>query len=185
MAPLFKISGFSRNSDCQHDERISPYTISARRGRLLAFPPLLASVLLVFIVTSLLVKRFWCKYLCPLGAMLVVFNKISPLRVVIDRDRCTHCNRCQAECPVGIPGIPENIRSAECVRCLECLETCVVPDAVTLRVGCRGLRNHPCLDKGTNHPPVQAHTPQLDSGLILINLGLVISLGCAKISLLR
>jgi polyferredoxin len=97
--------------------------------------PLLVSVLLIFIVTSMLVKRFWCKYLCPLGALLVVFNKISPLRVVIDRDRCTHCSRCEAECPVDIPGIPENIRSAECIRCLECLETCAVPDAVTLRLG--------------------------------------------------
>ena len=97
--------------------------------------PLLVSVLLIFIVTSMLVKRFWCKYLCPMGALLVVFNKISPLRVVIDRDRCTHCNRCEAECPVDIPGIPENIRSAECVRCLECLETCAVADAVTLRLG--------------------------------------------------
>ncbi len=59
--------------------------------------PLLASVLLTFIVTSMLVKRFWCIYLCPMGASLVVFNKISPLRVVIDRDRCTHCRRCEAD----------------------------------------------------------------------------------------
>lgn len=97
--------------------------------------PLLASVLLTFVVTSMLVKRFWCKYLCPLGAMLVIFNKISPLRVVIDRDRCTNCSRCEAECPVDIPGIPENIRSPECIRCLECLETCSIRDAVTLRLG--------------------------------------------------
>ena len=97
--------------------------------------PLLASVLIIFIITSMLVKRFWCKYLCPLGAMLVLFNKISPLRVVIDRDRCTDCSRCEAECPVDIHGIPENIRSPECVRCLECLETCAIPDAVTLQLG--------------------------------------------------
>ena len=97
--------------------------------------PLLASVLLTFVVTSMLVKRFWCKYLCPMGALLDIFNRISPLRVVFDRDRCTHCGRCEAECPVDIPGIPENIRSTECIRCLECLETCAVRDAVTLQLG--------------------------------------------------
>ena len=96
--------------------------------------PLLVSVILTFVATSMLVKRFWCKYLCPMGALLVIFNKISPLRVVIDRDRCTDCSRCEADCPVDIPGIPENIRSTECIRCLECLETCAVPDAVTLRL---------------------------------------------------
>ena len=57
------------------------------------------------------------------------------LRVVFDRDRCTHCGRCDVECPVDIPGIPENIRSTECIRCLECLETCAVRDAVTLQLG--------------------------------------------------
>ena len=97
--------------------------------------PLLASVLLTFVVTSMLVKRFWCKYLCPMGAMLVIFNKISPLRVFIDRDHCTDCSRCEAEWPVDSPRIPENIRSTECIRCLECLETCAVRDAVTLQLG--------------------------------------------------
>ena len=97
--------------------------------------PLLASVLLTFIATSMLVKRFWCKYLCPLGAALSIFNKFAPLRVKIDQNRCPHCGRCDAECPMDITPIPENMRSLECIQCLECLETCTVKDAIELRLG--------------------------------------------------
>jgi len=96
--------------------------------------PLLWSVLITFVITSMLVQRFWCKYLCPLGALLAVFNKIAPLRIVIDQDRCTTCHRCDADCPVDIATIPENMRSLECVQCMECLETCTRPDTIDLRL---------------------------------------------------
>lgn len=97
--------------------------------------PLLVSVLIIFIVTSLFIKRFWCKYLCPLGAFLTFTNKFAPLRVTIDKNKCTGCSRCEAECPVDIPAIPENMRNLECVQCLECVETCAVEDTAVLKLG--------------------------------------------------
>ncbi|RLD06609.1 MAG: hypothetical protein DRI32_02280 [Chloroflexi bacterium] len=97
--------------------------------------PLLASVLLTFIFTSMLIKRFWCKYLCPLGAALAIFNKIAPLRVTIDNRKCTDCGRCDTECPMGIEAIPENMRNLECIQCLECVETCAIEDTVVLKLG--------------------------------------------------
>ena len=97
--------------------------------------PLLVSVLVTFIITSMLIKRFWCKYLCPLGAFLAITNKFAPLRVIIDKNKCTDCGRCEAECPVNIPAIPENMRNLECVQCLECVETCAVEDTVVLKLG--------------------------------------------------
>lgn len=96
---------------------------------------LLGVVLLVFVVSSLLVKRFTCKYLCPLGAGLAVFNKFSLIRVHSDKESCNHCGRCDNECPMDIETVPDNLRSAECVRCLECLETCSKPDTLDLRLG--------------------------------------------------
>ena len=96
---------------------------------------LLWSVLITFVITSMLVQRFWCKYLCPFGALLAVSNKIAPLRIVIDQDSCTSCHRCDADCPVDIAPIPENMRSLECVQCLECIETCTRPAAIDLRLG--------------------------------------------------
>lgn len=97
--------------------------------------PLLGLVLIGFIASSMLVKRFTCKYLCPLGAGLALFNKFSLVHPVADEAHCNHCGRCDNECPVDIEPVPDNLRSAECIRCLECLETCTKPDAMSLRVG--------------------------------------------------
>ena len=96
--------------------------------------PLLGVVLVVFVGSSLLYNRFSCKYLCPLGAILGVFNKISPVHISINNSNCSDCGRCENECIVDIPDLQEKIRSTECVRCLECLETCSTKDVVELRI---------------------------------------------------
>ena len=96
---------------------------------------LMWSVLVTFLVTSLLVERVWCKYLCPLGAALAFLNKISPLRLKVDFKACNHCGRCDIECPMNIKPVPENLSDSECIRCLECLETCARENALTLKFG--------------------------------------------------
>jgi len=97
--------------------------------------PLAISVLVAFLAASLLVERFWCKYLCPLGALLSVTNKIAPIKVATDKAICTACGRCGASCPMGIEERAQNITSLECIRCLDCVDTCARPDAVSLQVG--------------------------------------------------
>jgi len=96
--------------------------------------PLLWSVLIVFVITSMLNKRFWCKYLCPLGAVLAPFNKISPLRLVNNQHSCTSCGLCDSTCPMEIQNVPENLRSAECIQCLECQEMCAESDSINLHL---------------------------------------------------
>ncbi len=91
------------------------------------------SVLSIMIIGSLLVERFWCKYLCPMGAILAIFNKLSPLRVHTG-GACVDCGRCGSTCGMGIEERPENIRSLECIRCLDCLDTCKRPEAIDLRL---------------------------------------------------
>jgi len=97
--------------------------------------PLLWSVLLTFIVTSFLVERFWCKYLCPLGAGLAPFNQIAPLRIVTDPAQCNHCGRCDHSCAMDVSAVELHPRAVECIRCLDCLETCAHPDTMTLKLG--------------------------------------------------
>ena len=96
--------------------------------------PLLWSVLIAFVITSMANRRFWCKYLCPLGAVLAPFNKFAPLRLVLNQDSCTSCRRCDSACPMDIPDLTNNLRSAECIECLECQETCSEKDALELRL---------------------------------------------------
>lgn len=97
--------------------------------------PLAISVLVAFVVASLLVERFWCKYLCPLGALLSVTNKIAPIRVTTNDEVCTACGRCGASCPMGIEQRAQDITSLECIRCLDCVDTCARPEAVNVQVG--------------------------------------------------
>lgn len=100
----------------------------------LKLTPLLWVVMLVFLGSSLLVERFTCKYLCPLGGALAAFNKISPVHLKSGAG-CNHCGRCDVECSMGIDAVPENLSDPECVRCLECLETCSRKEGMELRAG--------------------------------------------------
>jgi polyferredoxin len=95
---------------------------------------LLWLTLAVFLAGSILVERFWCKYFCPLGATLAIFNKISPVRLVTDTNHCNNCGRCDIECSMDIADVPNNLTNAECIRCLECLETCTREGSLELKV---------------------------------------------------
>ena len=88
----------------------------------------------IFLAGSILVERFWCKYLCPLGATLAIFNKISPVRLVTDTNHCNNCGRCDIECSMGIADVPINLDHPECVRCMECLNTCARDGSLTIQI---------------------------------------------------
>jgi MauM/NapG family ferredoxin protein len=71
-----------------------------------------------------LAPRFWCRYLCPLGAML---SLISPLGVFRRRvgEACNRCMACRKGCPMGAIGEdPLSTRSPECIQCRECAGIC-------------------------------------------------------------
>lgn len=95
---------------------------------------LLWFTLIVFLAGSILVERFWCKYFCPLGATLAIFNKISPVRIVSDTNHCNSCGRCDIECSMGIKDVPLNLDDTECIRCLECMDTCARDGSLELKV---------------------------------------------------
>jgi MauM/NapG family ferredoxin protein len=82
---------------------------------------------------SFLQPRFWCRYLCPLGALLGLLSKASLLRWTADRDRCTRCSRCVLECKTNaIAAEAEGYWVQECVECFNCEDVCPV-DAVKFK----------------------------------------------------
>jgi ferredoxin-type protein NapH len=80
-------------------------------------------ILLLFLALIFLVERGWCKYFCPIGALLAPFNKISMLHMHVDIDQCIHCNACSQNCPMGI-NVPEMNRDVECILCGKCVAAC-------------------------------------------------------------
>jgi len=74
----------------------------------------------------LLAPRFWCRYLCPSGALLGLFSGRSLVRRRVSED-CTGCGKCQQTCPMkAIPAEPSATLHRECVLCRTCQEVCPV-----------------------------------------------------------
>jgi len=78
--------------------------------------------LLVIIVGAVLIKRFWCRYLCPVGAITGAFNRLS--LVGVDARGCENCDLCLKECPMGINKISDIGSSTDCIKCGMCIEAC-------------------------------------------------------------
>jgi ferredoxin-type protein NapH len=77
----------------------------------------------LFIILILTIRRGWCRYFCPIGAIFALFNKISILHVEVDKEKCIHCNVCSKVCPMGI-NVPEMHRDPECILCGKCISIC-------------------------------------------------------------
>lgn len=85
-------------------------------------------------ILSLFFKNFWCRYLCPYGALLGLASIPSPTAVRRDSARCTGCGKCTAACPNRIEVHSVTIvRSPECTVCYGCVTAC--PQTGALRVG--------------------------------------------------
>ena len=88
-------------------------------------------LLLLIIVGSFFVERFFCRYLCPLGAIFSGVSKGRILRIRKTRKNCGSCSLCTAKCSMGIPLKDVDIvRSGECINCFQCTEVCPRRNAV-------------------------------------------------------
>lgn len=92
-----------------------------------------AIVLGVLVVASVLVQNFWCRYLCPYGALLGIVSFFSPLRIRRTEETCIDCAKCAKACPSNLPVDKLiTIKSAECTGCLECVAVCPAEGALDL-----------------------------------------------------
>ncbi len=102
------------------------------RGNLLPFkqPFYQLNVLLGLLFVGILAlnvfrPRFWCRYLCPLGALLGLFSKAALIKRWVG-ESCNQCQRCDRVCPTGTIDPDNGFASdpAECIMCFECQESC-------------------------------------------------------------
>lgn len=114
----------------------SPYNLVAAGKMLLFFlaPGALSAIIMLFLVlVSFVVRNFWCRYLCPYGALLGLLAFFSPCKVKRDPATCIDCKKCERQCPGAIRiAEKKTVRSAECVGCMECIAVCPQENCLTL-----------------------------------------------------
>ena len=81
------------------------------------------AILVGILLFSIIIYRPFCRYICPLGAIYGVFNKISFVRYIVDDSKCTKCGVCQKNCKLNIK-VYENPNSIDCIRCGSCKDGC-------------------------------------------------------------
>lgn len=94
-----------------------------------------AIIVALLAVMSLFTPNFWCRYLCPYGALMGFASLLSPLRIRRIPEKCIDCAKCARACPSQLPvDRLVQIRSAECLGCMECVASCPVEDALGMQV---------------------------------------------------
>jgi len=117
----------------------SPYNMVADAKMLEFFlqpSSLTLGVIGFLFLISIAVRNFWCRYLCPYGALLGLLAIFSPLQVRRKASRCIDCRKCDKICPAFLKiSNASTLRHPECIGCMECIEVCPQKDCLTLETG--------------------------------------------------
>jgi polyferredoxin len=90
-------------------------------------------VLIILVGLSILIRNFWCRYLCPYGALLGVLSFLSLFKIHRNDKTCTQCQKCTRTCPVDIKVHKTlSVISDECHACLKCVAVCPEKDTLYL-----------------------------------------------------
>ncbi len=108
-------------------------------GSAAAAVPVGAFLLLLVTVGSIYVDRFFCRYLCPLGAMFSLVSRSRFLTLSKPTEKCGRCRVCTNRCSMGLELYKtEVVTSGECIQCMACVEACprrnIVPLAASRKV---------------------------------------------------
>lgn len=117
----------------------SPYNMIVDSKMLVLFLHPSATTLtaiMVIALGSMIIPGFWCRGLCPYGALLGLFSWLSPLQVRRDAESCIDCQKCSKACPMRIPVHKAGqVLTPECQGCLECLAACPVQGCLAVKAG--------------------------------------------------
>ena len=77
-------------------------------------------LMISIILACVFIFRFFCRFICPLGAIYGLFNKFSIVGVKVDQKSCTDCGLCVSKCKMDI----KHVGDTECIQCGECMAAC-------------------------------------------------------------
>ena len=126
----------SMGTEALNDFMLAPFGIVADVKMLNFFREMsLAGVAVIgsLVVFSVFIKNFWCRFLCPYGALMGMVATLSPVRIRRDEQACIDCGKCNKACPASLPvDRLVQIRSLECTSCMECVAVCPAENALQL-----------------------------------------------------
>jgi polyferredoxin len=92
-------------------------------------------VILALFLLSVVIRGFWCRYLCPYGALLGFFTLLSPNKIRRNQKNCIDCGQCTNVCPSNIKiDQISTVVSDECTTCMACVDNCPVANTLELRL---------------------------------------------------
>lgn len=87
-------------------------------------------IILVFIILSMFIERFFCRYLCIEGAKHGLLSLIRPF-TIHRNDSCINCKKCDDVCPMNIQiSTTSELRSPSCINCTKCVSACPVENTL-------------------------------------------------------
>ncbi len=90
--------------------------------------------IIILMLASVVIKNFWCRFLCPYGALLGIAGLLSPFRITRVKETCIDCELCTKVCPSNIKVHQVGqVWSDECTSCMRCIEECPVKETLILR----------------------------------------------------
>jgi len=102
------------------------------------------SILGITILLSFFIERPWCKYACPYGALLGVFNLVRIFKIKRAPSTCISCKACDRACPMNIQvATGTTVNDHQCISCLSCTseDACPIPDTVEFSSQRRSMTN--------------------------------------------
>jgi len=115
----------------------SPYNIVADVKMYYFFADISRTALIIIaslFVLSIFIRNFWCRYLCPYGALLGLVSFLSPNKIKRNATSCIDCGLCSKACPSFIKvDKVKTVLSDECTSCLSCVDACPVADTLEVK----------------------------------------------------